>query len=155
MNLGCAAVVRWVDLVRTTIPEKTQSSGRKNLSSSSTQILQALFEPKAIGGGGKYNLVIIDDFSRKSWTIPLRLKSGTKMALKQWIAVRENEVGKRVKVMRSDNGGECGVFSAAYLYINNVLISSAKVAVIVRGSLTLLVFGLFFVFLVIHVYDLK
>ena len=64
------------------------------------------FEPKAIGGGGKYNLVIIDDFSRKSWTIPLRLKSDTKVALKQWIAVRENEVGKRVKVMRSDNGGE-------------------------------------------------
>ena len=24
------------------------------------------FEPKAIEGGGKYNLVIIDDFSRKS-----------------------------------------------------------------------------------------
>ena len=64
------------------------------------------FEPKAIGGGGKYNLVIIDDFSRKSWTIPLRLKSDTKVALKEWIAVRENEVGKRVKVMRSDNGGE-------------------------------------------------
>ena len=29
--------------------------------------------------------------------------------------------------------------SATYLYINEVLISSAKVAVIVRGSLTLLV----------------
>ena len=35
----------------------------------------------------------------------MRLKSDTKVALKQWIAVRENEVGKRVKVMRSDNGG--------------------------------------------------
>ena len=51
--------------------------------------------------------------------------------------------------------GQCGVFSATYLYINDVLISSAKVVVIVRGSLTLLVFGLFFVFLVIRVYDLK
>ena len=45
--------------------------------------------------------------------------------------------------------------SATYLYIYEVLISSAKVAVIVRGSLTLLVIGLFFVFLVIRVYDLK
>ena len=36
----------------------------------------------------------------------MRLKSDTKVALKQWIALRENEVGRRVKVMRSDNGGE-------------------------------------------------
>ena len=45
--------------------------------------------------------------------------------------------------------------SATYLYINEVLIRSAKVAVILRGSLSLLVIGLFFVFLVIRVYDLK
>ena len=64
------------------------------------------FEPVAIEGRGKYNLVIIDDFSRKSWTVPLKLKSDTKTALKEWISVHENEVGKRVKTMRSDNGGE-------------------------------------------------
>ena len=39
--------------------------------------------------------------------------------------------------------------SATYLYINEVLIRLAKVAVIVRGSLTLFGFGSFFVFLVI------
>ena len=50
--------------------------------------------------------VIIDDFNRKSWTIPLRLKSDTKVALKQWIAVNENQSGKKVKKLRSDNGGE-------------------------------------------------
>ena len=44
------------------------------------------FNPKAIGGGGsQYNLVIIDDFGRKSWTVPLRLKNDTKVALKEWI----------------------------------------------------------------------
>ena len=64
------------------------------------------FVPKAVEGGGRYNLVIIDDFSRKSWTIPLRLKSDTKVALKQWIAVNENQSGKKVKKLRSDNGGE-------------------------------------------------
>ena len=36
--------------------------------------------------------------------------------------------------------------SATYLYINEVLIRSAKVAVIVRGSLTLLVWFVFRVF---------
>ena len=65
------------------------------------------FKPKAVGGGGgQYNLVVIDDFSRKSWTIPLRKKSDTKVALKQWIAVNENQSGKKVKKLRSDNGGE-------------------------------------------------
>ena len=42
----------------------------------------------------------------KSWTIPLKLKSDTKVALKEWIYVRENEVGRRIKTMRSNNGGE-------------------------------------------------
>ena len=65
------------------------------------------FNPKAIGGGGsQYNLVIIDDFSRKSWTVPLRQKSDTKVALKEWITVNENQSGKKVKKLRSDNGGE-------------------------------------------------
>ena len=65
------------------------------------------FNPKAIGGGGsQYNLVIIDDFSRKSWTVPLRKKSDTKVALKEWITVNENQSGKKVKKIRSDNGGE-------------------------------------------------
>ena len=64
------------------------------------------FNPKAIEGGGQYNLVIIDDFSRKSWTMPLKKKSDTKVALKEWIAVHENEVGRKLKVIRSDNGGE-------------------------------------------------
>ena len=64
------------------------------------------FNPKAIGGGGsQYNLFIVDDFSRKSWTLPLRNKSDTKVALKQWITVNENQSGKKVKKLRSDNGG--------------------------------------------------
>ena len=64
------------------------------------------FGPKAIEGGGQYNLVIVDDYSRKSWTVALKKKSDTKVALKEWIAVHENEVGGKVKAMRSDNGGE-------------------------------------------------
>ena len=40
------------------------------------------FSPKVIEGGGQYNLVIIDDFSKNSWTVALRKKSDTKVALK-------------------------------------------------------------------------
>ena len=32
-------------------------------------------------------MVVVDDFSRKSWCIPLRKKSDTKIALKEWIVV--------------------------------------------------------------------
>ena len=38
--------------------------------------------------------------------IPLRKKSDTAAALKEWIAVRETEVGKKLEVLRSDNSGE-------------------------------------------------
>lgn len=64
------------------------------------------FVPTAIEGRGKYNLVVVDDFSRKAWCIPIKKKSDTATAMKEWIAVHENEVGKKVKKMRSDNGGE-------------------------------------------------
>ena len=64
------------------------------------------FKPAAIEGRGKYNLVIVDDFSRKAWCIPLKKKSDTATAMKEWIAIHENQSGKRVKNMRSDNGGE-------------------------------------------------
>ena len=63
-------------------------------------------DPLLPPGGGKHNLVITDDYNRKFWTIPLKLKSDTKVALKEWVSVHENEVGKRVKIMRSDYGGE-------------------------------------------------
>ena len=47
----------------------------------------------------------VDDFSRKYWCILLRKKSDTKVALKEWIAVAENQVEKKLKKIRSDNGG--------------------------------------------------
>ena len=50
--------------------------------------------------------MIVDDFSRKAWCIPLKKKSDTATAIKEWIVVHENEVGKKIKKMRSDNGGE-------------------------------------------------
>ena len=61
------------------------------------------FAPMAIEGKAKYNLVIVDDYSRKSWCINL---IHTAPAVKEWIAIHGNQVGKKVKTMRPDNGGE-------------------------------------------------
>ena len=56
------------------------------------------FNPKSADGRGyQYNLVMVDDYNRKSWCIPLRKKSDTTDALKEWIAVAENQVGKKLK----------------------------------------------------------
>ena len=62
--------------------------------------------PIAIEGKGSHNLVIVDDFSRKAWCIPLKKKSDTATSMKEWIAMHENEMGKKIKKMRSNNGGE-------------------------------------------------
>ena len=40
------------------------------------------FQPVAIEGRGKYNLVIVDDYNTKSWCIPLKKKSDTAAAMK-------------------------------------------------------------------------
>ena len=64
------------------------------------------FRPRAIEGGSLYNLVIIDDYGRKSWTVPLREKSDVRGKLMDWIAIQENQVGRKVKNMRLANGGE-------------------------------------------------
>ena len=64
------------------------------------------FKPRAIEGKSRYALVFVDDFSRKSWTIPLVTKNGVTQAMKDWILMKENQSGKRLKKLRSDNGGE-------------------------------------------------
>lgn len=61
----------------------------------------------ALGGGNKqFVLVINHDFGRKSWTIPLSRKINASENLEGWIVIKENQSGKRVKKVRSDNGRE-------------------------------------------------
>ena len=58
--------------------------------------------------GYKHVLVIVDEYSRNTWTFPLMNKSGTVVAttLRHWITMMENLVSKKVKIMQSDNGTE-------------------------------------------------
>lgn len=57
-------------------------------------------------GGAKYFVTFIDDFSRKVWIYLLRDKSKTFEAFKEFKQEVENECGLKIKVLRSDNGGE-------------------------------------------------
>ena len=54
----------------------------------------------------KYALTFIDDFSRYCWVYFLKHKSEVFGLFKVFKALVENQYGRKLKVLRSDNGGE-------------------------------------------------
>ena len=57
-------------------------------------------------GGNRYFLSIIDDFSRKVWVYLLKSKDQTLESFKTWKTLVENQVDRKVKCLRTDNGLE-------------------------------------------------
>jgi transposase InsO family protein len=56
--------------------------------------------------GSCYYVTFIDDAARKTWVYCIRQKSDVFDTFKKWKALVENETGKSLKCLRSDNGGE-------------------------------------------------
>ena len=54
----------------------------------------------------KYELTFIDDFSRYCWVYFLKHKPEVFGLFKVFKALVENQSGRKIKVLRSDNGGE-------------------------------------------------
>ncbi|SGZ34809.1 BQ5605_C075g12922 [Microbotryum silenes-dioicae] len=54
----------------------------------------------------RYLVTFIDDYSRKVWGYPIGHKSEVLQTFKDWLLEIENATGRRVKTLRSDNGGE-------------------------------------------------
>jgi transposase InsO family protein len=62
----------------------------------------------SIGGKFKYYITFMDDFSKKTWIYFLTGKTSEEV-LKRFLefkALVETQTGKRIKTLRSDNGGE-------------------------------------------------
>ncbi|KAL4360887.1 hypothetical protein GQ457_04G022640 [Hibiscus cannabinus] len=57
-------------------------------------------------GGSMYYVTFIDDFSKKVWVYFLKQKSKVFAKFKQWKAQVENQTGRKIKYLRSDNGIE-------------------------------------------------
>ena len=57
-------------------------------------------------GGCEYYVKFIDDHSRKTWIYFLKTKSEVFKRFQEFKALVKNQIGKRIKVLRSDNGGE-------------------------------------------------
>ncbi|GJP54693.1 hypothetical protein CLOM_g13746 [Closterium sp. NIES-68] len=85
------------------------------------QILQEDFRRRHVGGGAatktaegapslsgnRYFLTIVDDHTRAVWVYPLKSKGEVAAAvLTEWMPRAQRECGHKVKVIRSDNGGE-------------------------------------------------
>nr|GEX64102.1 retrotransposon protein, putative, Ty1-copia subclass [Tanacetum cinerariifolium] len=65
--------------------------------------------PVTYRGGKRYMLNIIDDFSREVWVFFLKHKDEVFPTFKEWKVLIENQIGKKIKKLRTDNGLEfCG-----------------------------------------------
>lgn len=57
-------------------------------------------------GGRQYFLLLVDDTTRFMWAVLLPTKGDATSAIKQVQAVAEKESGCKMRVLRTDNGGE-------------------------------------------------
>jgi transposase InsO family protein len=71
--------------------------------------LCGLIKP-ATPGEQRYFLLLVDDVTRYMWVVLLTAKSEASSAIKRIQAAAEKECGRKLRVLRTDNGGE---FTAA------------------------------------------
>ena len=57
-------------------------------------------------GGCSYYMTFTDDFSRKTWIYFLKKKDEAFMWFRTFKALVENMTGKKIKILRTDNGTE-------------------------------------------------
>jgi transposase InsO family protein len=57
-------------------------------------------------GGASYFVTFMDDATRKVWAYPTRTKDRVFTIFKDWVAIVENRTDRKLKGLRSDNGGE-------------------------------------------------
>jgi hypothetical protein len=60
--------------------------------------------------GGRHNFLLVNDVSRYVWSVLLDVKAATADTIKRLQAVAEAKCGRKLWVLRTDNGGE---FTAA------------------------------------------
>jgi hypothetical protein len=57
-------------------------------------------------GGHKYGFLLIDDYSRASWVLPLRAKSDAPVEFEKWAKKVENDCGRNLRTVLFDNARE-------------------------------------------------
>ena len=84
------------------------SSGGKRTKQILELVNSDVLGPVKVPSLGKhvYYVSFIDDFSRNTWTYFLKKKSEVFDRFKEFKALVENQTEKKIKVLRTDNGGE-------------------------------------------------
>ncbi|GJY38887.1 secreted RxLR effector protein 161-like protein [Tanacetum coccineum] len=74
-------------------------------------------------GGARYFLSIIDDFSRMTWVFMMKHKSEAFEKFKHWKILIENQTGRKIKRLRTDNRFEfCSrEFESAFVEMNGIV----------------------------------
>ena len=57
-------------------------------------------------GGASYLISLISDSTRKVWAYPIKTKDRVFSIFSDWLAMVENQTGRKLKCLRTDNGGE-------------------------------------------------
>ena len=57
-------------------------------------------------GGASYFVSFIDDSTRKVWAYPIRIKDRAFSIFSDWLAMVENQSGRKLNFLRTDKGGE-------------------------------------------------
>ena len=57
-------------------------------------------------GDASYFISFIEDSTRKVWAYPIRTKDRVFSIFSEWLAMVENETDRKLKCLRTDNGGE-------------------------------------------------
>ena len=60
----------------------------------------------ASNGGNHYFVTFIDDYSRRYWIYIIKYKGEVLELFVEWKKNLEKSTGRKIKVLRSDNGGE-------------------------------------------------
>jgi transposase InsO family protein len=67
-------------------------------------------------GGALYFVTFINDATRKVWAYLTRTKDCVFTIFKDWLAMVENQTDRKLKCLRSDNGGDYKFDEFAQLY---------------------------------------
>ncbi|KAL0446164.1 UNVERIFIED_CONTAM: Retrovirus-related Pol polyprotein from transposon TNT 1-94 [Sesamum latifolium] len=57
-------------------------------------------------GGKHYYVTFVDDYSRRVWVYTMKIKDEVLGVFCRWKKMMETQTGKRIKCLRTDNGGE-------------------------------------------------
>eukprot|EP00253_Pinus_taeda_P007076 PITA_07076 len=103
---GCAAMAGKVEGLVSQDDGELWHRRLGHLHHGALKILQQITTGLPKGTLAQYYVIFVDDFSRKCWIFFMQKKSETYSKFCEFKALVEKELGKKVKALRSDNGGE-------------------------------------------------